>query len=162
MRNAEKPNLSSVLDYQRDIEPYKFIKIFSGVGSGKTQFACSMILGDKEKGIPKQTVLLITSRRSTVEETLKKMGATPSDRPRLWEISQLNLMGSTCRNMMTMPGSSGTMMNFFLPMSQYGTKAWSAPTPILSSISKSNISQVKAPRTFGNYLTPSSWMKSIR
>lgn len=74
MRNAEKPNLSSVLDYQRDIEPYKFIKIFSGVGSGKTQFACSMILGNREKGIPKQTVLLITSRRSTVEETLKKMG----------------------------------------------------------------------------------------
>lgn len=63
-----------VLDYSRDIEPYQFIKIFAGVGSGKTSFICDMITGNKDKAIPKQTVLLITSRRSTVEEALRRMG----------------------------------------------------------------------------------------
>lgn len=74
MQNAEKPLLVNVIDFQRDIAPYKFIKIFAGVGSGKTSLACSMICGDSKRNIPKQTTLLITSRRSTVEETLRKMG----------------------------------------------------------------------------------------
>ena len=69
----KKPQLIDAIDYQKDIAPYKFIKIFSGVGSGKTQLACNMIRGNTEYNIPNQTVLLITSRRSTVEETLKQM-----------------------------------------------------------------------------------------
>lgn len=73
MTESKKPLVADVLDYEHDIEPYKFIKIFSGVGSGKTQLACKLILGDKECRIPRQTVLLITSRRSTVEETLSQM-----------------------------------------------------------------------------------------
>ena len=68
--------LSEVLNYQRDIEPYRFIKIYSGVGSGKSTFACRFITGCEEKGqeMPELTTLLITSRRATVEETLRKMG----------------------------------------------------------------------------------------
>ena len=72
MQNAKKPSLIDTIDYKRDVVPYKFIKIYAGVGSGKTQLACNMILGNNEKGIPEQTVLLITSRRSTVEATLEQ------------------------------------------------------------------------------------------
>ena len=72
MQNAKKPSLIDTIDYKRDVVPYKFIKIYAGVGSGKTQLACNMILGNKEKGIPEQTVLLITSRRSTVKATLEQ------------------------------------------------------------------------------------------
>lgn len=71
MTESKKPLVADVLDYEHDIAPYKFIKIFSGVGSGKTQLACKLILGDKERRIPRQTVLLITSRRSTVEDSVR-------------------------------------------------------------------------------------------
>ena len=32
---VNKPYLSDIIDYKRDIEPYGFIQINSGVGSGK-------------------------------------------------------------------------------------------------------------------------------
>lgn len=69
--------VARVLDYGTDIEPFRYIKIYAGVGSGKTHFACKMITGtnpDDEYTIPEQTVLLITSRRAKVEETLSDMG----------------------------------------------------------------------------------------
>jgi len=53
------PLVEEVLKYHEDIEPYKYIKIYSGVGSGKTRFACKMILGDKELGIPKKPCCLL-------------------------------------------------------------------------------------------------------
>lgn len=84
MTESKKPLVADVLDYEHDIAPYKFIKIFSGVGSGKTQLACKLILGDKERRIPRQTVLLITSRRSTVEETLGQMGNHAAGRARAY------------------------------------------------------------------------------
>lgn len=62
--------LSDAIDYERDIEPYPFLQIFAGVGSGKNTFIERIIKGDPERHIPKQTVLLITSRKAKVEETL--------------------------------------------------------------------------------------------
>ena len=32
------PYLSDVIDYQRDIEPYRIIQIYAGVGSGKNRW----------------------------------------------------------------------------------------------------------------------------
>lgn len=61
--------LSDAIDYKRDIEPNFFVQIFAGVGSGKNYLIESMIKG-KLKDCPKQTVLLITSRKAKVQETL--------------------------------------------------------------------------------------------
>lgn len=70
----EKRTICKVIDYKKDIEPYTLIKIYSGVGSGKSYFASAMMTGSAEYKIPEQNVLLITSRRSKVEETLKELG----------------------------------------------------------------------------------------
>ena len=69
----EKIRICHILDYKKDIEPFPLVKLYSGVGSGKTTFATRMITGDKECKIPKQNVLIITSRRAKVEETLTDM-----------------------------------------------------------------------------------------
>lgn len=61
--------LSDAIDYKRDIEPNFFVQIFAGVGSGKNYLIESMIKGEL-KDCPKQTVLLITSRKAKVQETL--------------------------------------------------------------------------------------------
>jgi len=68
--------LSDVINYKRDIEPYRFIKLYSGVGSGKSTFACRFVTGHHEVGkeVPELTTLIITSRRAKVEETLTEMG----------------------------------------------------------------------------------------
>ena len=66
--------ICDVVKYKRHIEPFPLVKIYSGVGSGKSYFATSMIKGSKEYEIPKHNVLIITSRRAKVEETLKEMG----------------------------------------------------------------------------------------
>ena len=73
----DKQYLSKVINYARDIEPYGFIQIHAGVGSGKNTFIEKLIEGytwKDENGIecstsPK-TVLLITSRRAKVNEIL--------------------------------------------------------------------------------------------
>ena len=70
-----RPYLSDVIDYDRDIEPYRFIKIYSGVGSGKNTFVDNLITGKTFRhadGTPvgKKYVLLITSRRAKVNEQL--------------------------------------------------------------------------------------------
>lgn len=67
--------LSDVIDYDRDIAPYQFIKIYAGVGAGKNQFIDNLISGGVIKhqdGTPvaQQAVLLITSRRAKVDEQL--------------------------------------------------------------------------------------------
>ena len=69
--------LSHVLEYERDIEPYRYIHIYAGVGSGKNTYISHMITGfqaDTETGenfVPRKTVLLVTSRSVKVKETLK-------------------------------------------------------------------------------------------
>ena len=66
--------ICDVLKYNQDIAPFPLVKIYSGVGSGKSYFAAKMITGSKEHGIPKQNVLIVTSRRSKVNETLLELG----------------------------------------------------------------------------------------
>ena len=68
--SEEKLFLSEAINYERDIEPYRFITLYAGVGSGKNTFAGRLMQGDYELGIPKKTVLFITSRKATVEEML--------------------------------------------------------------------------------------------
>lgn len=82
----EKPFLSNMIDYKRDIEPYPFIQIFSGVGSGKNVFINKLINGHTYIGedgepytVPPKSVLLITSRRAKVEEI--KMTLPPMSAP---------------------------------------------------------------------------------
>ena len=78
--NKEKMRICNVIDYEKDIAPFPLVKIYSGVGSGKSYFAAKMVTGSEEYNIPEQTVLLITSRRSKVEETLKEMGVSVTER----------------------------------------------------------------------------------
>ncbi len=65
--------VSDVLNYKEHIEPYRLIKIFAGVGSGKNTFTDNFITVKKEPDIPKKTVLLITSRRAKVDETISSI-----------------------------------------------------------------------------------------
>ena len=62
-------HLAEVIDYKRDIEPYSNMAIFSGVGSGKNRLIEKIITGTLDSDLPKQNVLLITSRKAKVEET---------------------------------------------------------------------------------------------
>ena len=71
--------ICDVVKYKKDIEPFTLVKIYSGVGSGKSYFATSMIKGSKKYEIPQHNVLIITSRRAKVEETLKEMGVSITD-----------------------------------------------------------------------------------
>ena len=70
LTNDELPRLSEIIKYEEDIKPYRYIQIFSGVGSGKNTLINRFVSGDPEYGIPKKTVLVITSRRSKVDEQL--------------------------------------------------------------------------------------------
>ena len=70
-----KPNLSQTIDYDTDIAPYQFTKIFSGVGSGKNYFINNMVLGGQFKhhdGTPVRPmcVLLLSPRKAKIQETL--------------------------------------------------------------------------------------------
>ncbi len=76
--------ISEVLDYERDIKPYKLIQIHSGVGSGKNTFIESFIKGDKQPQIPQKTVLLITSRRAKVDETISKVDIESKEALKKW------------------------------------------------------------------------------
>lgn len=73
----ELSHLSDTISYDTDIAPYPFIGIHAGVGSGKNYFIDTLVRGytdPDENGqvqhFPKQTILLITSRRSKVNEAL--------------------------------------------------------------------------------------------
>lgn len=66
----EKQTLTECIDYENEIKGYRCVQIFSGVGSGKNYFVERFIEGDAEHGIPKKTVLIITSRKAKVQEIL--------------------------------------------------------------------------------------------
>lgn len=72
--------ICDILDYETDIAPYPFVKLYSGVGSGKSFFAGKMITGDEKCKMPPHNILIITSRRAKVEETLKDMGVLITER----------------------------------------------------------------------------------
>ena len=71
----QRPYLSDAINYDVDIAPYQFIKIYAGVGSGKNTFIDNLAKGGIIKhadGSPveKKYILLITSRRAKVNEQL--------------------------------------------------------------------------------------------
>ena len=68
--SLDKQLLSAVINYETDIAPYPLTMIYAGLGSGKNTFAGHLMNGNAEHGIPKKTVLLITSRKAKVVETL--------------------------------------------------------------------------------------------
>ena len=72
--------ICDILDYETDITPYPFVMLYSGVGSGKSYFAGKMITGDEKCKMPPHNILIITSRRAKVEETLKDMGVLITER----------------------------------------------------------------------------------
>lgn len=57
-----------IINYKTDIEPYPFVAIYAGVGSGKTTYFEKLAKGEIA-GVPAKTILLITSRRAKVNET---------------------------------------------------------------------------------------------
>ena len=61
-------HLSEVIDYARDIEPFSFIQIYSGVGSGKNRWIQKLSKEGKR-------ILLITSRQITADAQARKLGA---------------------------------------------------------------------------------------
>lgn len=74
------PHLSDIIDYDKDIAPYRLISIISGVGSGKNWMIDNLVDGDffchqDKTKVEKQAVLLITSRRAKVNEQLESKKA---------------------------------------------------------------------------------------
>lgn len=74
---SELPHLSETIVYETDIAPHPFIGIHAGVSSGKNYFIDILARGytdPDENGnvqhFPPQTILLVTSRRSKVNEAL--------------------------------------------------------------------------------------------
>lgn len=73
MPKTEKKYVSEVIRYDVDIAPYRFVKIFAGVGSGKNTFVDNLVKGniilnsDGSKVKP-LSVLLVTSRRTKANE----------------------------------------------------------------------------------------------
>ena len=64
-----KTLLHMVLDYEKDVAPYRFVQIYSGVGSGKNLWVQKLV----EDG---SHVLLITSRQITADAQDKKLDAS--------------------------------------------------------------------------------------
>lgn len=60
--------LSEVINYEKDIVPYKLIQIYSGVGSGKNYWVQTLA----EQGL---SILFITSRKITAAVQAQNMGA---------------------------------------------------------------------------------------
>lgn len=72
---SPKPYLSDTIDYDTDIAPHQFIRIYSGVGSGKNTFVNHLVKGDLFQHrdgtpVPPQYVYLISSRKAKIQETL--------------------------------------------------------------------------------------------
>ena len=72
-----RPYLSEAINYDTDIEPYQFIKIYAGVGSGKNVFVDNLVKGNVFRHsdgsiVEKKYVLLFTSRRAKANEQLKQ------------------------------------------------------------------------------------------
>lgn len=65
---TEGIKLSNIIDYKRDIAPYRFIELIAGPGAGKNTLIELLAKGELP-GAPKMRVLLITSRRAKVDET---------------------------------------------------------------------------------------------
>lgn len=63
--------VSDVLDYDEHISPYRVVQLIAGVGSGKNTWVEKVLM-------KKYKVLLVTSRKSKVEETHSRLGLKKS------------------------------------------------------------------------------------
>lgn len=95
--SAGKPRLSEAIDYEREIAPYPLTMIYSGLGSGKNTLAGYLMNGNLEYDLPKLIVLLITSRKAKVVETLSDemldIGSGIGDRKTRKEVMEKLLKG---------------------------------------------------------------------
>ena len=57
--------LSEAINFERDIQPFKVIRIYSGVGSGKNHWVETLANAG-------YSILLITSRKATADAQAKK------------------------------------------------------------------------------------------
>lgn len=64
----QKPHLYEVIDFERDIKPYRLIRLYAGVGAGKNEWTEKLA----EQGY---NILLITSRANTATAQAKKLNA---------------------------------------------------------------------------------------
>ena len=62
-----KERLANVINYQEHIAPYRVIEIVSGIGSGKNYWVENVLM-------EQMRVLLITSRKAKVQETMSRTG----------------------------------------------------------------------------------------
>lgn len=60
--------VSDAIDFERDIEPYRVIQVYAGVGAGKNTWIEGLVREDRR-------VLLITSRKITADAQADKMSA---------------------------------------------------------------------------------------
>ena len=84
--------LSDTVSYIDDIQPHRLSLLYAGVGSGKNYFVNSLIKGhtDKRHDAPEEklkpmTVLVITSRRSKVDELLTDDDLPADGKVGLWD-----------------------------------------------------------------------------
>lgn len=73
---SELPYLSDVISCETDIAPYRYVQIYAGVGSGKNKFINRFVNGDPKRRILNMIVMVITSRRSKVDELHADEGAS--------------------------------------------------------------------------------------
>ena len=71
----QKNYLSDTIDYDADIEPHQFIRIYSGVGSGKNTFVNHLVKGDLFRHrdgtlVKPLRIYLVSSRKAKILETL--------------------------------------------------------------------------------------------
>ena len=64
----QKPHLYEVIDFERDIKPYRLIRLYAGVGAGKNEWTEKLA----EQGY---SILVITSRANTATAQAKKLDA---------------------------------------------------------------------------------------
>ncbi|MDO4733547.1 MAG: hypothetical protein Q4B50_08570 [Bacillota bacterium] len=72
IHSTSKPQLTDVINFETDIAPHPLVSIWAGVGAGKNYFVEQMVTGSEQYRIPKMNVLIITSRKAKVAETLSK------------------------------------------------------------------------------------------
>lgn len=84
--------LSDTVSYIDDIQPHKLSLLYAGVGSGKNFFVNSLIKGRTDKRhdgtkaqLEPMTVLVITSRRSKVDELLTEDDLPADGKVGLWD-----------------------------------------------------------------------------
>ena len=107
--SMERPYISDCISFENDIKPYPFILLWSGIGSGKNTFVEHMVNGCSEKGIPKLIVLLITSRKSKVLETLDADDLDISNRL-MNAGSEYDILLNTTHHQTTTAGTLNTMV----------------------------------------------------